>query len=448
MISHRWCGRLLVAGAAIIMSFAFTFPVSAEPVARESAFSATSPYLLGDWGGARTDLAKKGVFLFFDYDGQAVHNIAGGRRSITRLANQWIFGASLNLDTFLNWHGGAFDIMVVNRSGRDLSQDASLGANFGVVNNFGIAETWYLTKFAFDQQWLSGKLDWRIGKTPVTTDFNNSTAGCDFMNLVFCAGPITNVTTYSTFFPMGRWGTRLKYTTDSKAYFELGAYQVSPEYYNASWEVHHGLTLDIPKTTGWLFPVQYGWKTSFGGMDGDYDIGMWYSTAPVSDLFFNVMHTPITTLDDVPLTRHSGYGLYVNLVQRVTDDGSGRGVSVFFNAIQSNPKTEPVDQEFNIGFKYDEPFGRANDYAAVGLGTYRNNFRAYETYIRLHGSPYNPDTGTYVGSGLEYNLEAFYSWSVIKAIQLIPSVQYIVHPSGSSLNKDIVVVGLTTKVSL
>lgn len=432
---------------AVLLSALFSVSAIAEAPSSATAFSSTSPNLFGDWGGERTKLANDGVFLFFNYDGQAVHNFSGGNRRLTRLANQWVFGASFDFDKLLHWKGASFDIMVTNRSGRDLNADAQLGINLGVVNNFGIAQTWWLTKFAFDQKFFDGKVDWRIGRTPAGTDFNKTDL-CDFMSLVYCGTPFTNVTSYSTFFNMGRWGTRVKFFTTGKDYFAIGMYQVNPKYYDPGWAVRHGLSLSIPSgTTGWMFPIQYGWDSKIGGMPGTYQVGVWYSTAPVADLFFDIDHNPLGLTGLPPLMRQSGYGAYIAVDQRLTDDGNGKGFSLFLNVVQSNPQTESIDQEINVGFKYHHPFNRPDDYVGVGLGSYRNNHRAYKTYVDKNGTDYNAASQAFVGHDNEYHFEAFYKWSVIKSIQLLPDIQYIIQPSGSSRNKNVFVVGLTTQIS-
>lgn len=443
----RSAGRRTMSSCAIALALGvFVSPTQAQQQVAELAFNSTSPDLLGDWGGERTRLASEGVFLFFDYDGQAVHNLSGGDSQLTRLANQWVFGASLDFDKLFAWKGASFDVMVTNRSGRDLSEDAKLGADYGVVNNYGIAETWWLTEFALDQKFLNDKIEWRIGRTSAGTDFNKTDL-CDFMNLVYCGTPFTNVTSYSTFFNMGRFGTSIKVFSSKDDYFSIGAYQVNPKYYDPSWAVAHGLSFDIPSgTTGWMYPVQYEWAGKMAGMPGTYQVGAWYSTAPISDLFFDAKHQPLGVSGLPALERRGDYGAYIDVDQRLTDD-NGKGLSLFLNMVQSNPQTEAIDREVNIGLKYHEPFERPNDYIGVGVGAYLNNDRLYKTFVAQHGTDYDAVAQAFVGHGYEYHLEAFYKWSVLRSVQLMPDIQYIYHPGASSRNDDVFVLGLTTQIS-
>lgn len=436
--------QCLVAAAVLA---AFAAPAAAQSTSSGRAFSESSPFLLGDWGGERTKLANDGVNFFFSYSGQGAYNATGGSQNIARLANQWLFGASLDLNKLVHWKGASFDITVGNRSGRSLNNDAQLGADIGVFNDFGPAETWWLTEFALDQKFFDGRVSWRIGRMPAGTDFNTANL-CDFQNLVFCGTPFTNVTSYSTFFDMGQWGTRVKIYTHKQDYFEIGTYQVNPKYYDPSWEVHHGLSLDIPSgTTGWMYRIEYGWNTKIGGMPGSYQFGGWYSTAPISDLFYGVNGEPFGLTDMAPRMHHSDYGLFFDADQRLTDNGSGRGFSLFLNLTQSNPSTESIDQLINVGFKYHEPFNRPDDYIGVGFGAYDNNYRAYDQFVQQNGTDYSAATNTFVGHGYEYHLEAFYKWYWTQSVQLLPDIQYIVHPSGSTRNANAFLIGLTTEIN-
>ena len=49
-----------------------------------------------------------------------------------------------------------------------------------------------------------------------------------------------------------------------------------------------------------------------------------------------------------------------------------------------------------------------------------------------------------VVQGSEYVTEAFYSWWIVKYLNLRPSVQYVVQPGGTSRNSNILVIGLRT----
>ena len=46
---------------------------------------------------ACTSLSERGIDLNLGYTGEAAHNFSGGKDKLTR-TDQWVFGATLNLD--------------------------------------------------------------------------------------------------------------------------------------------------------------------------------------------------------------------------------------------------------------------------------------------------------------------------------------------------------------
>jgi hypothetical protein len=77
-----------------------------------------SQFLLGDWGGLRTRLADHGVDFDFEYTGEAAHNFSGGNAHLTRYADQWKAGATLDLARLWNLRGAQFEVVVTDRNGR------------------------------------------------------------------------------------------------------------------------------------------------------------------------------------------------------------------------------------------------------------------------------------------------------------------------------------------
>ena len=121
-------------------------------LAAAPAFAANdSPYLSGDWNGERTRLAERGIAFDFGYTGEAAHNVSGGTRQTARYADQWSFGSTLDLEKLWGWRGGTFQVAITNRNGRNLSDDANLGAYQQGQEVYGRGETWCLMLFAMTE---------------------------------------------------------------------------------------------------------------------------------------------------------------------------------------------------------------------------------------------------------------------------------------------------------
>ncbi|VDZ70122.1 carbohydrate-selective porin OprB [Klebsiella aerogenes] len=67
-----------------------------QPYAAQAAdaFSTGSPWMLGGWGGVRSDLQQNGVSFQAGYTMESASNLAGGYHTSTtaRYSDQWAFG--------------------------------------------------------------------------------------------------------------------------------------------------------------------------------------------------------------------------------------------------------------------------------------------------------------------------------------------------------------------
>ena len=402
-----------------------------------------SPYLFGDWGGARTRLADDGVTFDFGYVSEAAHNFSGGDDHLTRYTDQWKLGAGFDLEKLLHWSGGSFQIYITDRNGRNLGADANIGNNQLIQEVYGRGQTWHLTVFALDQKWLDGLLDWRIGRLPVGEDI--ASFSCDFQNLTFCgAAPGNIVGDYWVNWPTSQWATRLKIKTSAEMYVQVAAYQLNPDYVDDSYARHKGLTLDNPGTKGWLLPLEFGWTPKWNGLPGSYKGGVWYNTEGGSDLFYDINHAPRALTGEAPLQRDSRYGAYVSLQQQVTGTADAEGWIVFFRATKADAETSATDRQISLGGEYRGPFGRIQDFIGVAVGATHANGRNAD-YQRLYNATH-PSDAQLVRDGDEYVTEVFYSFAPIASIQIRPNLQYIHNPGGTDLD-DAFVVGLKTIIA-
>ena len=430
--SGRWLPRLLMAGLLSAAGAAQAYDLQ------------TSPYLLGDWGGLRTHLAESGVTLNLGYTGEAAHNFSGGQDKLTRYTDQWVIGATMDLDKLLGWHGGTFQMTITDRNGRNLGADAGIGNNMLIQEVYGRGQTWHMTQFWLNQAFLDNRVQWKIGRLTVGEDF--ASFSCDFQNLTFCGSQPGNlVGSYWVNWPTSQWATRLKVNTSEQTYVQAGVYQVNPNYVDDGYARRHGLSLDNPGgTTGALIPVEVGWLPAWNGLPGSYKFGAWYNTSDGKDLYQDINHAPRGQTGLSPRERNGQYGFYINFEQQVSGTAGGRGASVFLNVSQADRATAAQDHQVALGLQYKGPFGLARDVIGVAIGATHNNGR-YADYVRQQDQRLG--TSTKVGDGYEYVAEAYYSWSPIPSIYLRPNLQYIRHPGGTSANHDAFIVGLKTGIT-
>ena len=288
----------------------------------------TSPHLFGDWGGLRTSLSERGIDLNLGYTGEAAHNFSGGKDKLTRYTDQWVFGATLNLDKLWGWRGGTFQMTITDRNGRNLGADAGIGNNMLIQEVYGRGQTWHMTQFWLNQSFLDNRVQWKFGRMTVGEDF--ASFSCDFQNLTFCGSQPGNlVGSYWVNWPTSQWATRLKVSTSEQTYLQAGVYQVNPKYVDDGYARRHGLSLDNPGgTTGALIPLEFGVLPSWNGLPGSYKFGAWYNTSQGKDLYQDVNGDARGLTGLAPRERNGQYGFYLNFEQQVSGAAGARRLGV------------------------------------------------------------------------------------------------------------------------
>lgn len=416
--------------------------IATQGVRAEEA--APNAYLLGDWGGLRTHLENRGIAFHFGYDSQIAHNFSGGRDRLTRYADQWLFQTTLDTNKLWGWKGGTLQATVTDRNGRNLGADAKIGNAMLLQEIYGRGQTWHLTQLWFDQELFDGRMRLKLGRLTVGEDF--ASFPCEFQNLTFCgAQPGNLVSSYWINWPTSQWAARLKYQATPQAYAQIGVYQVNPRYIDDTYARRSGWKLESPRgTTGALVPVELGWQPVFDGRAASYKVGAWYNSSRGEDLYLDVNGAPRGTTGLSPLMRSGKYGAYFSFQQQLTGAGEARGATVFLNVAMADRKTSQLDRQVALGVVYKGPFERASDAIGLAVGaTHANHRRA--RFVREN----NARTGESVvaGDGNEYAVELYYNWAPVPGVQVRPNLQYVMHPGGTSANRNAVVLGMKTTVA-
>jgi porin len=438
MATRKWFIRFRRSPARLGALAAAAFALGVASV--HAADVASSPYLFGDWGGQRKQLADQGVVFNFGYVSETAHNFSGGTRHLTRYTDQWVFGTTLDLEKRWGWRGGTFQFTMTDRNGRNLGADANIGNNMLIQEVYGRGQTWHLTQLWLNQKLLDERLELKFGRMTVGED--SASFSCDFQNLSFCgAQPGNLVGNYWANWPTSQWAARIKYHTSKDTWVQLAAYQVNPKYVDDSWARHNGWKPNNPSgTTGALIPLEAGWQPDWRGLPGSYKAGAWYNTSDGNDLYLDVNRNPrgITGLD--PLQRSGQFGGYLNFQQQVTGSASGRGATVFLNFTQADRDTARLDRQLSLGVQYKGPFAdRGQDSVGLALGATHNN-RRFADFVRQNNVRTGQDA--VAGSSYEYVSELYYAWAPVPSVSLRPNLQYIVHPGGTTRNSNAFVIGL------
>src|SRR5579859_49231 len=301
-----------------------------------------------DWNGFRSSLLEEGIDLRVGYVSETATNVQGGAQQLWRYTDQWTFAGTLDLQRLFGLDHAIFKVTITDRNGKNLSADADLDSLQQVQELYGRDQTWRWTQFFYDQQYLDGMLDWKIGRITEGEDF--AAFSCEFMNLTFCGAPPGNlVGSYWYNWPVSQWATRIRANFKGFGYVQLGAYEVNPSYL----QVGHALGLGDPAgATGVLVPFEVGWLPTFGHkLEGSYKLGGWYNSARGADVVTNTEGLPLLLDGGTPRMHDGQYGGYVNFLQRVTGNSAGdkRGVQVFLNATFTDRQTSTLDNQIAVG---------------------------------------------------------------------------------------------------
>ncbi|WP_049623571.1 carbohydrate porin [Frateuria defendens] len=406
---------------------------------------ASRPYLFGDWGGTRTRLADDGIDFSFGYQNEAGHNYRGGDRRLTRMTDQWKAGVTLDLDKLWGWHDTVFTLLYTNRNGRNLDTDSRLGNLQQTQELYGRGQTTWLTKLTVEKGFFDHRLAIKAGRESEGDDFGY--ANCDFQNLSLCGSEEGNVFgRYWMNWPVSVWMVRGKWATSAHTYVQLGVYQQNPTYIDNAWMRRSAWKINNPGgTQGVVVPLEFGWTPTFGGYDGSYKFGVVYNSGGLPDLIEDANGQPRAITGLPGRQRDGAYSGYIAFLQQVSGINGGKGLTVGLRATAGDRQTSPVDRQFSLNLEYHGPFARSGDIIGLGFAATHASSRQAD-YQRLYNA-YHPDDAGLVADSYEYVSELFYSWQPIRSVTLQPNLQYILHPGGTSENKNALVLGLKTVVA-
>jgi porin len=402
------------------------------------------PWLTGNWGGVRSRLFEQGLDFQFVFTSEIAYNPAGGLRPGIAYAGQGTFGLTFDLQRLIGLHDARFQMTYTSRTGQDLVANAGLDTLQLVQEVYGRGQTVRLTQFWFQQKYLNGLFDWKVGRTSMGEDF--AAFSCDFQNLTFCgSNPGNIVGGYIYNWPISQWGTRLKVALDGFGYFQAGVYDQNEQYLGYPDKL---LPVFYPGSTGVLVPAEVAWLPKFGenNLAGSYKLGGWYSNTMANDVVVDINGNSIA-ISGLPAVQHRGrYGAYLNFEQQLTKTATENpkgGLRMFLNAVQADTETSVLDRQIAVGMVYTGPFkSRPNDSVAFAAGSTHVNSRVAAGQALLNSVGLGPVSV----QNSEYVFELYYTVVPVSGVYLRPNIQYVHAPGASTQHPDVVVLGLKSQI--
>ncbi|HEV7732480.1 MAG TPA: carbohydrate porin [Candidatus Binatia bacterium] len=380
--------------------------------------------LSGDWGGARSWLADRGVAFGAAYVLEAAGNPVGGRKHRARYTHNVDAAMFVDLEKLLSLPHTRFVASMSNRAGNSLSKD--IPNQFAVQEIFG-AQTSRLVVMAFETQLLDERLDLVAGRIDALDDFIASPLYCYAQNLGLCGNPLSIPIDVSvSSYPNTAWGARGRWWATDELYLMTGAYNTYAPFRANRF---HGVDFTIHEDSGVASMNEIGWLPEISpGLRGHYKLGGWYDTE---------QHTEFRSGRQAP----ASWGLYTALDQRVfrSTGAHGLGITPFVALAWAPPDVNQQQWFLDDGVLWEGPIpGRPHD--VLGLfGVYGRSSRDLRRMQRSDGKP---------GQTYEAILELNYRVDIFPWLYIQPDLQGVINPNATGRVDDALVLAVQLGVAL
>ena len=406
--------------------------------------------LTGDWWGTRNWMDKDtGIEFSGTYTTDLAVNPVGGMEQGFTYTDNIAFGAKLDLEKLVGWHGATFTIAATDRNGTSLSQNY-IGNQFTVQQIFG-GQTIILTGLHLTQRLLDDKMEIKVGRFSAGDDFASSPLYWLYMNNGIDGNPqALPVNASFSAYPWASWAARVRFEPSPDWNAMFGLYQVSNKTFN---RYLHGVNFSFEPTDGVMFLGQVGWTPEFfrrpvkrvetereeneelseaeenmHGLPGHYWFGAYYSTWEYAQF-------------GSTQSAANAYGFYWHADQKVYEEapGSDQGLTLWTAFVLSPQENiAKIPFQWNCGVAYQGIVPQRNeDIAMFGL--------AYGSFSDDYGNAGNAYNGEPVS--YEMALEWGYRIQFNRFLYAQPNIQYIVQPGGTGSIPDAFVLGLQIGVT-
>jgi len=398
-------------------------------------------YLLGDWGGKRTELEKEGITFDFNNIGDFLADVTGSQEHHATYFGRFRFSTDIDFNKLSDFDGEFF-FSPIYQYGRNLSGD-DLHVNT-LTSSIAGEESVRIDQFWYQQGFFNHKLTVKLGQVAPVNEFGAT----DFFDILFNDelgyAPNAIFNTREPFSPAGKpgvivWGDLGAITPG--LYLKGGvftAYQnpYRPDsngvyYYD---DFNHGIAAAFEvgyKEQNTAYPGIYKLGSTMGEPGGGYinpQTGQHYASD--YNIYFTAEKTvyhPMTLVPADPKDMKGG--------REVLD--TKRGLDLLFEFVGEPGDRNPLMYEAQLGARYTGLFdGRPEDKVGAGI-IYSVNGDAYSNaYAEANGR----------GLSAETTLELDYQYNPTPWFSIQPDIQYIIDPGGDYQRQDILVLGLRTIV--
>lgn len=256
-------------------------------------------YLLGDWGGLRTELREeRGVDFEFLYAASVPSAIDGGIKDGSVYEGALLMMMNVDTEKLGLWADGSFRASSLYMHSGDRFSPNYVG-DLNQVSMLDFPDTFRLWELFYEHKFMDGKVALKAGQLDVGMDFMvpeyyNSIGQVSFLNQTFFFPTMAFNVYDQPGFPVGQHGlastpyaspgARLKADLTPHVYAQIGGYDGNPDRSFSGTDFH----LDGDEGALLYFEIGYKNNQAAGdtGLPGNFKVGGWYHT----DEFFDINH--------------------------------------------------------------------------------------------------------------------------------------------------------------
>lgn len=359
--------------------------------------------LLGDMGGLRPWLGKYGVTFNLSETSEYLANLRGGLKTGGAYDGLTTFSLGVDTQKAFGLPGGTFNVSGLNIHGRDLSADYL--DTWNTASGIEAQATTRLWELWYQQAFLDGRLDVKLGQQAIDQEFMFSEYAGTFINTMFGwpGVPSYDMPNGGPAYPLAGLGVRVRGQITPQLTGLFGVFAGDPlgnrpnDISGTNFNLHNGALVIGELQYALNQPGDGQMETGVSkGLPGTYRIGFWYNDEHFADQGIDnsglSLANPLST--GVPQSRHGNYSVYAVADQMVwTPDPTGpKSLGVFARVMAAPGDRNAISFSANAGVVLKAPFeGRDDDSFGLGLayvqvGNHLTNFD--RNYVAYNDDPY------------------------------------------------------------
>jgi porin len=406
---------VIIAAVIILFGISLSVNAGAQETPPANAYSGdfwSRSTLTGDWGGARNDLAKKGVTFDLSLTQAYQGIVSGGKERV------WHYGGHGDLNIHVDtqklglWPGGFLTVEVEGNYGNSVNSEtgALMPANNSQMFPTPIGENLNVPAVNFTQ-FLSPYFGVMFGKfaTLSTTagdmnEFAHGKGDTQFMNMAFNLNPVVATTV-----PYSALGAGAIILPTKNPHEAIVSFMVMQTNGLASTSGFSDLNQNLLTFVG-----EGRVRTNFFGLSGHQLFGVAYSNKEYASIDQNAR----IIIESGEIEKKKGsWNIHYNFDQYLYEPkkGSGQGIGIFgrFGASDGNPNFMHYFYSIGVGGKGVIP-GRPLD--QFGIGYY---------YLDIKNPTFTGPRTTWSFLRDEQGFEAYYNCALTPWMKLTPNIQII-----------------------